>query len=169
MSDPFIGEIRLFGGNFAPKDWALCDGRAIPIEQNETLFTLIGHTYGGDDKHFKLPDLRGRFPINQGQLRDGGRYQIGQAAGTETVSLTTAQLSRHSHPVVANKGAGDLRVPANAYWAASPLNNFAAAVPTANMANCIGESGEGRPHENMIPFQVVNFIISLYGLFPSHS
>ncbi len=169
MSDPFIGEIRLFGGDFAPIYWALCDGRAIPNSQNEPLFTLIGNTYGGDDQHFKLPDLRGRFPIHQGQLTGGGRYQTGMTGGQEMVTLSTEELPRHDHPVRANTEAGNQRVPVNAYWSASALNNFAEAVPMAQMANCIGESGEGHPHENMIPFQVVNFIISLAGIFPSRA
>lgn len=166
MSSPFIGEIRMFGGNFAPQGWAFCDGALIPISENDALFNLIGTTYGGDGQEtFALPDLRSRVPIHS-----GAGYVLGQAAGTETVTLTVNQLPAHSHVPQAQTNQGSLSNPGGAVWATSTLNEFSAAAPAGNMnAAALGSSGGSQPHDNMVPFLAVNFILSLFGIFPSQS
>jgi microcystin-dependent protein len=164
MSSPYVGEIRMFGGNFAPAGWAFCDGSILPISENETLFNLIGTTYGGDGQEtFALPDLRGRVPIHQ-----GSGHVIGEAAGVETVTLTTQQIPQHTHPPQAQSGQGSLSSPSGAVWARSSLNEFAPGPAAVAMASgIVGAAGGSQPHENMAPFLAVNFIISLFGVFPS--
>jgi len=166
MSDPFVGEIRMFGGNFAPAGWALCDGQAMPIAENDVLFTLIGTTYGGDGQNtFALPDLRGRIPLHQGT-----NYPIGQSAGSEDVTLTTQQMPIHTHTAQAQSESGSQATPANGLWAFSSLNQFStnSANGTLN-AGAIAPAGGSQPHTNMMPYLVVSFIISLYGVFPQQS
>jgi len=164
MSSPFIGEIRIFGGNFAPAGWAFCDGTLIPIADNDTLFNLIGTTYGGDGQtNFALPDLRSRVPIHVGP-----GFALAQNAGVETVTLTTGQIPSHNHVPQANSGTGSQTSPAGAVWAESALNEFSANVPAVTMApTALGPAGGSQPHDNMMPFVGVNFIISLFGVFPS--
>ncbi len=160
----------MFGGNFAPLNWAFCDGQVIPISQNDTLFNLIGTTYGGDGQEtFRLPDLQGRFPIHNGTLQGGSTYVIGQVGGTETVTLTTQQLPIHNHAANVNTGAGTNTLTTDAFWAGSALNNFSTAAPSTPMAPTIQPAGGNQPHENMMPFLAVSFIISLYGIFPSQT
>lgn len=169
MAQPYVGEIRIFAGNFAPVGWAFCQGQLLAITENEVLFQLIGTTYGGDGQAtFQLPDLRGRFPIHQ-----GNGLVIGEIAGTETVTLTTQELPGHTHGAVAS-GAGNVVSPQNAYWSTDPFGNTAAyTTPTAtppNMnANAIGNTGGSQPHENRQPYLAVNFIISLFGVFPTQT
>jgi microcystin-dependent protein len=172
MSNPFIGEIRMAGFNFAPVGWAYCRGQMLAIAQNDALFALIGTTYGGDGvTTFALPDLRGRLPINQGQGPGLGNYVMGQQAGAETVTLLTTQIPTHSH--VVNAASDGTR---NADPGGNLLGSGEADVYThdgANTvslsANVIAPSGGTQPHENMQPFLCINFIIALEGVFPSRN
>lgn len=159
MSTPFVGEIRLFAGNFAPQGWALCDGSLLPISGNDVLFALIGTTYGGDGQStFALPDLRGRAPVHQGALPGGGTYVIGEAGGAETVTLTPAQLPPHGY------AGADVEMTTNLAGGAS----LAAGGSYASGAN--GKVvGGNQPHENRSPFLAVSYIISLSGIFPSQA
>jgi len=167
MSSPFVGEIRMFAGNFAPAGWMLCQGQLLPISENETLFNLIGTTYGGDGQTtFALPDLRSRVPVHVGP-----GFALGQAAGTETVTLTVNQIPGHSHVPQCFAAAGNQLGPGNGVWASStPATYFGDTAPsTAFAASAIGSSGGSQPHDNMIPFLVINFILSLFGVFPSQT
>ena len=166
MSSPFIGEIRMFGGNFAPAGWAFCDGSLIPISENDALFNLIGTTYGGDGVNtFALPDLRSRIPVHVGP-----GFALGQSGGVETVTLTTSQIPAHSHVPQANAAAGTQVGPQNNVWAStSPsLNQYSNVAPTLTMdPGAMGPSGGSQPHDNMVHFLASNFILSLFGIFPS--
>lgn len=174
MSQGFVGEIRMFAGNFPPSGWAFCDGQSQPISENETLFNLIGTTYGGDGQEtFNLPDLRGRVPIHMGTGTTGTTYQIGEMAGTEQVTLTLQQIPSHNHLVQATDSTPSVTpsnaIPATAtstqqgVWAYGPQT--AAAVPF--VAATIQPAGGGQPHENIQPILAINFIISLFGIFPT--
>jgi microcystin-dependent protein len=166
MSSPFIGEIRMFAGNFAPVGWSFCNGALIPISQNDALFNLIGTTYGGDGQNtFGLPNLQSRVPVHVGP-----GFALGQSGGAETVTLTTSQLPAHSHVAQAFATQGANPTPANGVWAQSTLNSFDTNNPTINMdPAAIGSSGGSQPHDNMIPFLVINFILSQFGIFPSQT
>jgi len=166
MSSPFIGEIRMFGGNFAPVGWAFCNGALMAIDQNDALFNLIGTTYGGDGQTtFALPDLQSRVPVHVGP-----GFALGQSAGVETVTLTGNQIPAHSHVPQANAGVGSQSSPASGVWAQSTLTQFSSAAPSVAMApQALGSSGGSQPHDNMVPFLVVNFILSLFGIFPSQT
>jgi microcystin-dependent protein len=176
MSDPFIGEIRMFGGNFAPAGWAFCDGSLMQISQNTALFQLIGTTYGGDGQQtFGLPDLRGRLPVHQGTSRQSETFVIGQLSGSETVTLLSNQVAQHSHPAQAAPG-GDVVSPQNAVWSSDPGGNTAAwttpiSNPPSMSSNAIGSNNTSgaQPHENMQPFLAISYIISLFGIFPSQT
>lgn len=160
----------MFGGNFAPLGWAFCNGQLMAISENDTLFNLIGTTYGGDGQQtFALPDLQCRLPIHQGP-----GFVIGQKAGVETVTLTTNQIPGHTHAVQANSGAGSSGSPAGNFWAASGTQIYNTGdvngQPDVSMnAVAIGSSGGSQPHDNMMPFLCVSFIISLFGVFPSQN
>jgi microcystin-dependent protein len=168
MSSPFVGEIRMFSGNFAPAGWAFCNGALLPISENDVLFNLIGTTYGGDGQNtFALPNLQSRIPIHVGP-----GYALGQAGGAESVTLTASQIPAHSHVPQANSAAGGQQSPANGLWASSnpSLNNYSTTAPSVAMApNALGPSGGSQPHDNMVPYLAVNFILSLFGVFPSQS
>ena len=166
MSSPFIGEIRMFGGNFAPVGWAFCNGAVMAIDQNDALFNLIGTTYGGDGQTtFALPDLQSRIPIHVGP-----GFALGQSGGAETVTLTSSQIPAHSHVPQANSNVGTQSGPGGGVWAQSTLDQFSSAAPTVTMAPAaLGSAGGSQPHDNMMPFLVVNFILSLFGVFPSQS
>jgi microcystin-dependent protein len=169
MSSPYVGEIRMFAGNFAPVGWALCQGQLIAISENETLFQLIGTTYGGDGVNtFALPNLSSRVPVHVGP-----GFALGQAAGAESVTLTTSQIPAHSHVPQCSTSAvspPNASSPANNVWAQSVLNNYSSDAPSSPMnAAACGSAGGSQPHDNMIPFLVVNFIISLFGIFPSQT
>ncbi len=169
MSDPVIGEIKLVGFNFAPRDWALCDGQLLSIAENDALFTLIGTTYGGDGQTtFALPDFRGRIPIHQGTGSSGTTYTPGENGGTETVTLTVNEIPAHAHPALAQSGAGNQPGPGGNVWASSSLNQYNSSAADSDMnALAITSSGGSQPHDNMMPFLTINFIISLQGIFPS--
>ena len=171
MSNPFIGEIRMFGGSFAPAGWAFCAGQLMAISQNDALFTLIGTTYGGDGQEtFGLPDLQGRMPVHQGTNPQGGNYTIGQTGGSESVTLTTNQIPGHPHPFQCSSQTGTQPSPANGMSASNTLNQFAAAGAGQPMkAGLMNPAGGSQPHENMMPYLVISFIISLFGIFPSQN
>jgi microcystin-dependent protein len=169
MSQPFIGEIRLVGFTFAPNGWALCNGQSMPIAGNEALFSLIGTTYGGDGINtFNLPNLQGRVPFHLGVNNRGDNFIIGQSAGSESVTLTTLQIPSHSHTLAANSGTGSQPGPAAGVWAGSTLDQFSTQAPANAMSpNGTANSGGNLPHDNVSPVLVVNFVISLFGIFPS--
>ncbi|HWI64813.1 MAG TPA: tail fiber protein [Symbiobacteriaceae bacterium] len=169
MSECFIGEIRMFGGNFAPVGWAFCDGQTLNIAQNDVLFALIGTTYGGDGQTtFKLPDLRGRIPIHRGQNpATGTTYNMGAPGGVESVVLGTNNLPAHTHQALGNSANGTADTPAQNVWAGSALNQFVASAPNATMnVALLSPVGNNQPHDNMMPFLTVNFIIATEGLWP---
>jgi len=171
MSNPYIGEIRLFAGTFAPNGWALCQGQLLSIAQNDALFNLIGTTYGGDGQStFALPDLRGRVPTHQGTGPGLSPRVIGGLGGSESVTLTPAQLPSHNHTLTATTAAASSAAgPSGSVLATSSvaLYGSGAQVPMANAA--ITASGGGQPHENMAPYLGLNYIISLFGIFPSQA
>jgi len=167
MSQPFVGEIRMFAGNFAPAGWVFCDGSLLPISQYETLFNLIGTTYGGDGQStFALPNLQSRVPVHVGP-----NFALGQSGGAETVTLTTSQIPAHSHVPQANSNPGSQPNPQGGVWAKnSTLSPYDSAPPSVAMdPGASSSAGGSQPHDNMIPFLVVNFILSLFGVFPSQS
>lgn len=172
MGSPYVGEIRLFAGNFAPAGWAFCDGQLLAISENETLFNLIGTTYGGNGQStFALPDLRGRVPIHQGQGPGLGNRFIGESGGVEQVTLTTAQIPTHGHPLQASSALATLPGPGGAVLAQSRqagVDLYLEDSPSVSMApNSIGGVGGSQPHQNMQPYLGMNYIISLFGIFPS--
>jgi microcystin-dependent protein len=179
MGQPFVGEIRMAGFNFAPAGWALCDGQLVAIDQNPTLFNLIGTIYGGDGQStFRLPDLQGRIPINQGQGPGLSFYSIGQLAGSETATLVAAQLPQHGHSLQANADAASSANPTGGYLARASIPSvpsggvpvYAPASAAAAMnPGAIARSGGSQPHDNMMPFQCITFIISLFGIFPTQN
>jgi microcystin-dependent protein len=171
MTQPYVGEIRLFGGNFAPAGWAFCNGQLLSIADNDALFALIGTTYGGDGQNtFALPDLQGRLPFHMGTGTSGTQMVIGQKAGEEQVALTTQQIPQHAHTVQASSAAGSSTSPAGNVWASFGDSAYSSAVPNAQMdPTVIGQTGGSQPHDNMPPFLALSFIISLFGIFPSRS
>lgn len=175
MSDPYVGEIRMFGGNFAPQGWAFCNGQLMPIAENDALFSLIGTIYGGDGQStFALPDLRGRVPVHQGAGPGLSPYRIGTVCGTEEVTLTPAQTPAHSHPLGAHAGPGTTTAPTGAVPAGTSAGALYTAGGPSGAASMGAEAispstGSSQPHENVMPFQCVSFIISLFGIYPSPS
>jgi microcystin-dependent protein len=171
MGQPYVGEIRMFAGNFAPNGWMFCQGQTLPISENDVLFQLIGTTYGGDgEETFRLPDLQGRLPVHQGQLQGGSSYIIGEASGTEEVTLTTQQIPVHTHAFQASSGIADAASPKDAVIGTSTTTNgFIASIPSQPMAADIIPVGGSQPHSNLQPFLCINFIISLFGVFPSQT
>jgi microcystin-dependent protein len=172
MSNPYIGEIRMFGGNFAPAGWAFCNGQTLAISQNDALFTLIGTTYGGDGQEtFNLPDLQGRLPMHMG-TNAGTTFTIGENAGTEEVTLTVQQIPIHSHPMVASTNTGTQANPGGNVLATSGSNlqMFIEDQPNVNMAaNSVSPVGGSQPHTNLQPYLCISFILSLFGVFPTQS
>lgn len=168
MSDPFIGEIKMFAGNFAPQGWALCDGQLLPIAQNAALFSLLGTTYGGDGRTtFALPDLRGRVPLHPGQGPGLSQRRLGEKSGQESVTLSEAQMPAHTHTAQARPVSAGRNDPENALLARRRAYDGEPA-PTVTMhPDAIGSAGGGQDHENMQPYLCINFIIALQGLFPS--
>ncbi len=165
MAQPYVGEIRMFAGSFAPAGWMFCEGQLLPISQNDTLFQLIGTTYGGDGQStFALPDLRGRIPIHQ-----GNGFALAQSGGVETVTLTVTQIPAHSHPFLGSTSvANDANPKGNATAQASAFFPYLNAPPAALMAaQSVSQTGGSQPHDNFQPYLCVDFIISLFGIFPS--
>jgi microcystin-dependent protein len=168
--EPFLGEIRMFGFNFAPQGWALCNGQLLPINQNQALFALLGNMYGGNGTTtFALPDLQSRVPIHQGQGAGLSAYVVGQAGGTETVTLAAAQMPAHTHSVQASSSAAGSTKPKGRVPARSQSDTYAAKPDTSTVmhANMIAEAGSGGPHPNMQPYVTVNFCIAMVGIFPA--
>lgn len=168
MSEPFLAEIRIVGFNFAPRGWAFCDGQILPINQNQSLYSLLGTNYGGDGRtSFALPDLRSRTPIHV-----GNGHQLAQRSGAETHTLSAAEMPAHTHVLRASSTDGASGVPAGNVLAATPVPDFAFRDPDnlSNMgATTMASAGGGQAHENMQPYAVVNFCIALRGLFPSRN
>lgn len=165
MSEPFVGEIRPFSFGFAPRGWATCDGQLLPINQNQALFALLGTMYGGDGRTtFALPDLRGRAAMHVAQA-----HPQGQSAGTESVTLTVAQVPPHSHAAMASAAQGTQASPAGKFWAQDSSGNviFSSAGNALLAAGAIGTEGAGQPHPNMQPYLTVSYCIALQGIFPS--
>ena len=170
VSEPFVGEIRMFGFNFPPQGWALCDGQLLAISQNAALFSLLGTTYGGDGMtNFALPDLRSRVPVSQGQGEGLSAYAEGQAGGTETVTLTAAQMPAHTHAVNASSSPAASERPAGRVLARSPDHSYIPEPDTSTVMNAkmLGDAGNSQPHDNIQPYLVLNFCIALQGVFPA--
>ena len=168
---PYVGEIRMFAGNFAPNGWMFCEGQTLPIAENEVLFQLIGTTYGGDgEETFNLPNLASRVPIHMGTGPDGTTYQIGEMAGTEQETLTIQQIPNHTHPWLASSANAATNTPTGAVPAVAQGDFYTNTFDPAAMApSAVGPAGGSQPHENTQPFLCINFIISLFGVFPSQT
>jgi microcystin-dependent protein len=165
MAQPYVGEIRMFGGNFAPAGWMFCEGQLLPISEYETLFNLIGTTYGGDGQEtFALPDLRGRIPLHQ-----GNGVTLAETGGAEEITLTTQQIPIHTHALLGATGNGAQANPANNFLASSTIVKlYGTETPDTPMAaSSISPAGGSQPHTNFQPYLCVDFIISLFGIFPS--
>ena len=176
MSEPFLAEVRIVGFNFAPRGWAFCDGQILPINQNQSLYSLLGTTYGGDGRtSFALPDLRGRVPIHVGSS-NGTDHTLGQKSGEETHTLSAAEMTQHTHTLQAtsNNKADGLpgSVAGGNVWATAGISIYHDPTPSnqVNMAgNAVANTGGGQAHDNMMPWLALNFCIALRGLFPSRN
>ena len=167
--DPFLGEIRIFAGNFAPRGWAFCDGSLLAIRSNTALFAVLGVTYGGDGRTtFGLPDLRGRTPVQQGQGPGLSNYPLGSTGGATSVTLSQTQMAGHTHTVKAASDLGESTNPSGKVLARSSEGAaYGTALPTGSMAPAAVDSvGGTQPHNNLPPYQVINFIIATQGVFP---
>ena len=173
MSEPFVGEIRMFAGNFAPRGWAFCDGQLLAVSQNDALFSLLGTIYGGDGRTtFGLPDVRSRLPIHRGTGPGLSPRRLGSKGGEEKVTLTNNQLASHSHNLVVSNQLGNNASPTGqslAKVAAGNLYKTASTVTTrpAMADNAISVTGGGQSHTNQMPYLCINFIIALFGIYPS--
>ena len=169
MSEPFIGEIKMFGGNFAPRSYALCDGQLLSINQNQALFAILGTIYGGDGRStFALPDLRGRIPIGAGQGPGLPNHPQGQQSGEENVTMAANQLPLHNHTMMGSTQAANIDVPTNAVPAITGGDSYNdGGVPVSMLETTT--TGGGQSHANLMPFNSVNYIIALFGLFPSRN
>jgi microcystin-dependent protein len=167
MGQPYVGEIRMFAGNFAPAGWMFCEGQTLAISENEVLFNLIGTMYGGDGQEtFNLPDLRGRIPVHQ-----GSGFNPAQSGGVEQVTLTQNQVPAHTHALLASTGPGNTNGPAgNVTGESAAVKVYLEEQPTATMNGAaVAPTGGSQPHTNLQPYLCVSFIISLFGIFPSQS
>lgn len=172
MAQPYIGEIRMFAGNFAPAGWMFCEGQLLPISENETLFNLIGTTYGGDGQStFGLPDLRGRVPIHFGTRSGGANYQLAETGGIEEVTLTAQQIPVHNHPAGCIGADGNSVSPTGGLPAVNTTALAYGAMPPQTPMNAavVAPVGGSQPHSNFQPYLCVDFIISLFGIFPSQT
>jgi microcystin-dependent protein len=167
MAQPYVGEIRMFAGNFAPAGWMFCSGQLLPISENETLFNLIGTTYGGDGQStFALPDLQSRVPIHF-----GSGFVLAETGGAEEITLTTQQIPAHSHPLLASlNSAGGSTVTGNLTGQVGATQIYREVAPASPMSPLAGGStGGSQPHTNLQPYLTLNYIISLFGIFPSQT
>ena len=172
MSEPFVGEIRMFAGNFAPRGWAFCDGQLLAVSQNDALFSLFGTIYGGDGRTtFGLPDLRGRIPLHQGTGPGLSNRRLGSKGGSENVTLTTNQLASHTHDFNANTAPATGSAPQGKVLAdPSPGQLFRSADQNVSLAaTSIANTGGTQPHTNLMPTLCVNFIVALFGIYPSRN
>lgn len=171
MSEPFLAEIRIVGFNFAPRQWAFCDGQILPINQNQSLYSLLGTTYGGDGRtSFALPDLRGRVPIHVGNSNGGASHQLGSKSGQENVVLSEAEMPQHTHRARGTSADGTTPIPIDGVLAASPSAMYGD--PDGLVAlrtGTIEADGSSQGHNNMQPYLAINFCIALQGLFPSRN
>jgi microcystin-dependent protein len=170
MAQPYIGELGMFAGNFPPAGWAFCDGSLLAIAENDALFTLLGTTYGGDGQEtFALPNLQSRVPLHLGTGSDGITYQLGEQFGVESVMLNTQQLPVHNHVPIATGNNGDQPSPIGGVWASNAVvKPYNVNPPAVNMGvPSMSASGGSQPHDNIQPYLCINFIISLFGIFPS--
>ncbi len=176
MSEPFLAEVRIVGFNFAPRGWAFCDGQILPIDQNQSLYSLLGTTYGGDGRTtFALPDLRGRAPMHVGTSNGGGAHRLGTKSGEETHTLSAGEMPQHTHTLEASNTSANNPSPSGNLPAqvgagvdfiySSGSDNLNVSLSSASIANV----GGGQAHENMHPYLAVNFCIALRGLFPSRN
>jgi len=172
VSQPYIGEIRMFAGSFAPAGWAFCAGQTMPISENDALFNLIGTTYGGDGQEtFGLPDLQGRAPLHSGTL-SGITYTLGEKDGVETVTITTQTMPSHTHPMLASNNPGTQVNAQGLIICSSPSINLyiEGITPDASLnSQVVSIVGGSQPHENMQPYLCISFIISLFGVFPTQT
>ena len=167
MAQPYVGEVRMFAGNFPPAGWMFCEGQLLPISENETLFQLIGTTYGGDgESTFALPDMRGRLPIHQ-----GNGFILAETGGAEEITLTVTQIPAHSHSMIASTAAGDQSGPGNQVLARTTgADLYSSDSPYVNLSpQAVSSTGGSQPHTNFQPYLCVDFIISLFGIFPSQT
>lgn len=167
MAEYYVGEIRMFAGNYAPANWNFCDGSTLLIDQNQLLYAVIGTTYGGDGiTNFKVPDLRGRVPIHRTNT-----LPLGTMQGTETVSLVSSELPSHTHQVIANSVNGTLAVPSSNTWGNNTNKIYTSSNPLPSLTplstNAVTISGQSIAHNNLMPSEVISFIIALQGIFPS--
>jgi microcystin-dependent protein len=171
MSNPFVAEIRIFPFNFSPTGWAFCDGQLMPISQNTALFSLIGTFYGGDGKStFALPNMQGNAPMNQGQSTTGTNYFLGQASGSDAVTLLQTEIPLHSHSILAVTDPAELQIPTPTRAIARSTNANAYKTTTTNLVqmatSMLSPSGGSLPHNNRMPYLTLNFCIALQGVFP---
>jgi microcystin-dependent protein len=169
MAQPYVGEIRMFAGNFAPAGWMFCEGQELPISENETLFQLIGTTYGGDGQEtFDLPDLRGRIPVHV-----GNPFNLAETGGVETVTLTVQQITAHSHAMLGTNNFASTASPKGEAPAAASVGNvdaYGTDQPLSPVSSSsVGTAGGSQPHDNFQPYLCIDFIISLFGIFPSQT
>ena len=173
MSEPFLAEIRIFGFNFAPRGWAFCDGQILPINQNQSLYSLLGTTYGGDGRtSFGLPELRGRTPIHVGNSIGGQTHSLGQKSGAESISLTAAEMPQHKHTVKGSSSTTTTPLATGNVWSRAAQNQYAPSAGANNVnmgAATLSNAGGGQAHNNMQPSLSLNFGIALQGLFPSRN
>ena len=173
MSEPFLAEVRIVGFNFAPRGWAFCDGQILPINQNQSLYSLLGTTYGGDGRtSFALPDMRGRTPMHVGRSNGGGFHTEGQKSGEETHTLSGAEMPQHDHVLQASATAGNTPIPGGNVLADTPgqiYRDYNAGTAVSLVSGTVANVGGGQAHDNMQPYLAVNFCIALQGLFPSRN
>jgi microcystin-dependent protein len=167
MPEPYVGEIRMFGGNFAPAGWMFCSGQLLPISENEVLFQLIGTTFGGDGQEtFALPNLQSRVPMHQGTF-SGQTFTLGEQGGVESVTLTTQQIPNHNHALLGSKTTAVTQLPGGNVGAQSTGQVYTTANSPLDMSSqSVQPVGGSQPHENVQPYLCINFIISLFGVFP---
>ena len=169
MAQPYVGQLMLVGFNFTPAGWIPCDGRLEPIASFETLFNLIGTTYGGDGQStFGMPDLRGRVPIHQGD-NGGAIYTLGQSGGVESVTLTINQIPQHNHAILCSSNAQNSNDPAGSFLAVAGDHRYGATASAPMAAAMIGAAGGSQPHDNLQPYLALNWVISAFGVFPSQN
>lgn len=168
MAQPYVGEVRLFAGNFAPAGWMFCDGQLVSIAEYETLFVLIGTTFGGDgEETFALPDMRGRVPVHQGTGL-GRSFILGQSGGQESVTLTSQQIPAHTHSLLGSKDPASARSVSGGVFGRTPADVYASEFDPVQLSyQSIATKGGSQPHDNMQPFLCVSYIISMFGIFPS--
>ncbi len=175
MSEPFIAEIRIFAGNFAPRNWAFCNGQLLPLAQNTALFSLVGTIYGGDGRtNFGLPNLQGRAPMHPGSGPGLSPRQLGQTGGTESVTVTAAQMPAHAHQAQGSLSTANANVPSETTLLGSTptqytYGNSSEGNDTDMAPDSLGTTGGGQPHSNMQPYLAINFIIALLGTYPERT